>query len=105
MSHTKEAAIELAIDGCIEDDVMAGLLKKERARVRNILISGLTEEEKEQLYEMQRKRDVEEARTEAFQSAKYEDVNRLVSDGLYDVERACEVLGVQYEEYLKYSSN
>ena len=87
---------------------MAGLLKKERARVRNILIEGLTEEEKEQLYEMQRKRDVEEAKAESYQKgledAKYEGINRLVSAGLCDAERACEVLCVQYEDYLKYCS-
>lgn len=91
---SKEAAIRKGIDNCIRDGILAGILTEERDRVENILIRGLTEEEKERLYEIQRKREVEEAR--------FEDIDRIVAGGLCDAEKACEILGVSPEDYKKH---
>ena len=94
--YSKEEAIGMAIDDCIRDGIMAELLTEERDRVENILIRGLTEEEKEQLHEIQLKW----ARSEA----RFEDVYRIVAAGHYDLETACEILGVSVEDYNEYIS-
>lgn len=61
---TKEEAVRAAIDDCIERGILVDLLRKERDRVENILIRGLTDEEREELHQMQLKREHEEAREE-----------------------------------------
>ncbi len=91
----------MAIDGCIEDDILADLLRKERARVRNILLEDLTEEEREQLYEMQRERDVEEGIEKGRKEGKLEAVSVIVAGGLCDAEKACEIIGIPYDKYLE----
>ena len=91
---SKEEAIRSAIDDCIRDGVMVDLLRKERDRVENMLIIGLTEEQKEHLHKMELEQEREEAQ--------YEAVDRIVADGFYDVESACNILGVELEAYNEY---
>ena len=38
-------AVESAVDSCIKDGILADVLRKERAKVKNILIAGLTEKQ------------------------------------------------------------
>lgn len=91
---TKEEAAKRAIDDCIEDNILSSLLRKERARVENILIRGLTEEQREQLHEIQLQR--------AIRESKYEDIERITANDLCDVEKACALLGVDIDGYREY---
>lgn len=93
-NYTKEDAVALAIDTCIDDGILEELLRKERARVRNILIDGLTEEEKERLREYQ----IDRARREA----RFDDVSKIVESGLAGLERACGLLDVDIDAYREY---
>ena len=91
---SKEEAIGQAIDDCIRDDVMADLLRREKDRVENMMIIGLTEEQKEHLHKMELEQEREEA--------KYEDVDRIVAEGFCDAARACEILEVDLKAYNEY---
>ena len=68
--------------------------ERERARIMNILYSGLTQEQVESLH----KWEVEQGREET----RFEDIDKLVADGYYDEKRACEILGVDIEAYKEY---
>ncbi len=56
----------------------------------NILYSGLTQEQVDNLHKWE------------IEQTKFEAIKRLVADGIYDAERACEVLGVDIEAYREY---
>lgn len=125
--HTKEESVEIAIESCIKDGILEKILRKERAKVANALYTALTEEEIERLrvYEMEtaikegREKGIKEGREEGIKEGleqgieqgieqgsrrtKFEDVDKLISSGLADVEKACEVLGVNIEEYKKHA--
>ena len=72
--YSKEDAIRTAIDDCIRDGILADLLIKERDRVENILIRGITEEEREHLYEMQLERE----HKEAYEEGNIEGEDRII---------------------------
>ena len=137
---SKEEAAKRTIDDCIRDGVLSGLLRKERDRVENILIRGLTDEEREHLHEIQMQRateeglqqgreeglqqgreeglqqglqqgieqglqqGIEQGLQQGFQRGKLDDVCKLVADGYYNVDKACELLGVDIEAYKEYIS-
>jgi hypothetical protein len=100
---TNEEASHKAIDSCIKDHILEDILRKERARVRNILYSGLTEEETRRMHEWELEEQTKEAREEAREEAKQDAVKRLVADGKYDVHEACEVLGVDEKVYQQHN--
>lgn len=91
------------MNSCIEDGVLEEFLRKERDKVENILIRGLTEEEKKEVERINQeyykeqglKQGLEEGRT----LTKLEDVDKLVASGVLDPIKACEILGVSYDEY------
>lgn len=97
---SKESAVKRAIEECIRDDILADMLRKERARVENVLIKGLTEEEKERLHEMQ----LSDAHKEGLQEGTFKSLDKLVSEDILDLEGACELLGVSVEDYKSYCS-
>lgn len=108
---SKEEAVAQAVNECIRDGILADLLRKERARVENILIRGLSEEEEQQLKEMQinralkegrekgREEGLKEGREEGIKEGRYEAVLKIVEGGLCDEKQACELLGVDYKTY------
>ena len=97
--NSKEEAVAQAVNECIRDGILADLLRKERARVENILIRGLTEEEELQLKEMQINRAIKEGREEGIKEGRYEAIFKIVEGGLCDEKQACELLGVDYKAY------
>lgn len=87
----KELATDMAMDSCIRDGILTDILREERARMREHLIGGLTEEEKEEVHAWEKECVREEAGFEA--------VDKLVGADIADTERACEVLGVDPVAY------
>ncbi|MBR3330227.1 MAG: hypothetical protein IKG25_03310 [Mogibacterium sp.] len=82
-------------------EYISDVLRRERDKVENILIRGLTEEEKKKLERLNQEYYMEEGLAKGRQSTKLEDVDRLVASGVMDAVKACEVLGVSYDEYDK----
>lgn len=83
------------------------LLRKERDKVENILIRGLTEEEKKEVerinQEYYKEQGIEQGLKQGLEKGrtltKLEDVDKLVASGVLDPIKACEILGVSYDEY------
>ena len=98
---SKEEAVEKTVDSCIEDDILADILRKERAKVMSRLFKGLTEEQKERMYAYEKECEREEGREEGRMEAVY----KVVAEGAYTEERACEVLGVDIDRYREYISS
>ena len=96
---TKEEAVEKAVDSCIEDDILSDILRKERAKVMKKLYSGLTEEQKERMYAYEKEVECEEARAEGRTEGLFEAVDKLVAEGVYSEEKACDLLGVDIDGY------
>ena len=88
---------------CIIDGVLEEVLRRERDKVENILIRGLTEEEKKKLERLNQEYYMEEGLAKGMEegrkSTKFEDVDKLVAAGVMDAAKACEILGVPYDEY------
>ena len=53
---------------------------------------------------MQRKQAYREGLKEGVSMAKFENVEALVTEGTFTAEKACEILGVLYEDYLAHIS-
>ena len=76
--------------------------------MENLLIRGLTEEEQQMLKELQ----IKDAREEGIEKgveigaaeANMEAVDKLAADGTISAEKACEILGVSMEDYLKWKA-
>jgi predicted transposase/invertase (TIGR01784 family) len=100
---TNEEAVSTAMNSCIEDGVLEEFLRKERDKVENILIRGLTEEEKKEVerinQEYYKEQGIEQGLVEGRTLTKLEDVDKLVASGVLDPIKACEILGVSYDEY------
>ena len=83
--------------------------------MENILIRGLTEEEKKKLERLNQEyyreeglakgmeeglaKGMEEGLAKGRKATKLEDVDKLVASGVMDAAKACEILGVPYDEY------
>jgi len=87
------------MNSCIEDGVLEEFLRKERDKVENILIRGLTEEEKKEVERINQEYYKEQGLEEGRTLTKLEDVDKLVASGVLDPIKACEILGVSYDEY------
>ena len=87
---------------------------------KEVFYTALTEEEIEWLRNYQRERDIRErerdiresreeglaeGREEGITQAKLEDVECIVASGMADAEKACEVIGVNIEDYKEYKSS
>ena len=93
-----EDAVGRTVDSCIEDGILVEILRKERARIMNTLISGLTQEQVESLH----KWEIEQSREEGREEARFEAIDKFVADGICDADKACEVLGVNIDAYNEY---
>ena len=122
--YSDEEAVSTAVDSCIKDGILTDILKKERDKVENILIRGLTEEEKKKLERMELEYRLEKAETEGLErgmakglekgmaeglekgmtEGRFKDVQILVSKGILDEDQACEALGVSKEDYMAFIS-
>ena len=67
--------------------------------MENILIRGLTEEEKKEVERINQEYYKEQGLEEGRTLTKLEDVDKLVASGVLDPIKACEILGVSYDEY------
>ena len=67
--------------------------------MENILIRGLTEEEKKKLERLNQEYYREEGLAKGRRATKFEDVDKLVAAGVMDAAKACEILGIPYGEY------
>lgn len=109
--YTKEKAVDLAIDSCIDDHIMEELLRRERAKVANTLYTALSEEEIAWLRNMQMERatregleqGLEQGIKQGIEQGKLESVDNLVKKGVLNVVAACDAVGVDMEEYQKYA--
>ena len=121
---TKEDAVDRAIDSCIKDGILDGMLRKERAKVANALYTALTEEEIEELRRIQLERATKEGLEKGIaeglekgiaeglekgiaagrEEGKFEDVLKLISGGVLDEENACRVLEVNQEDYVSWKA-
>ena len=127
-----EDAVSEAIDSCIRDGIMSDFLRREKARVGNILYTALSEEQIEDLREYERRMDHEEAvaeglakghaeglekgraeglekgraegRAKGRAEARFEAVEKIAAAGLVDEAEACEVIGVSLEDYKKFKA-
>ena len=88
--------------------------------MENLLIRGLTEEEQQMLKELQlkdareegreagRAEGIAEGRAEGIElgiaEAKLEAVDKIAADGTISAEKACELLEVSLEDYLKWKT-
>ena len=54
---------------------------------------------------VERKQWLKEGRAEGLAEAKLDAVDKLVASGLADEAKACEVLGVSLDDYLKHKTN
>lgn len=89
-------AIDLAIDTCIEEDILKELLVKNRGEVRNMVLSTYNKE----AYE----RDLrEEGRIEGREMEKQEIARKLL--GVLAVETIAEKTGLSVEEVQKLEKN
>ena len=95
-----EETAHMAIDSCIEDGILEDILRKERARVVNSLIRGLTEEEVKELREW----EIEHSYELGHAQRGFEAVDLLVDKGILDAETACETLKVDFEDYKKWKA-
>ena len=76
----------------------------------NALYTALTEEEIEELRRIQMERATKEGFDNGFdkgydqgsKATKFEDVDKLIAEGTFAAERACEILDVDYDSYLEY---
>lgn len=100
----KELATDMTMDSCIRDGILADILLEERARMREHLIGGLTEEEKEELHAWEKECEREEGRKEGHEEAGFEAVDKLVSEGSFDMEKACDILEVDLSGYRKWKA-
>ena len=95
------------MQSCINDGVLEEVLRRERDKVENILIRGLTEEEKKKLERLNQEyymeeglaKGMEEGLAKGRKATKLEDVDKLVASGVMDAAKACEILRVPYDEY------
>ena len=88
---SKDDAVMLTIDSCIEDGILTDILRKERARVMSTLVIGLTEEQKERMHayekECEREEGREEGRAEGLEEGRAEVIRLteyLLSDDRID---------------------
>ena len=94
-------------------EYISEVLRRERDKVENILIRGLTEEEKKKLERLNQEyymeeglaKGMEEGLAKGRKSTKLEDVDKLVAAGVMDAAKACEILGVPYGEYENQGQN
>ena len=105
---SKEEAVRMAIDSCIADGILEDILRKERARVVNSLIRGLTEEEVKELREWEIEHSYELGLEKGLEKGHiqrgYEAVDLLVDEGTFGAEKACETLKVDFEDYKKWKA-
>ena len=106
-------AVDEAVDSCIEDGILVNVLRKERARVKNILYAGLTKKQEKELIELQKQRAIEAAVKEAVEkntaevqlAHKIKTVDNLVEQNILTLDKACDFMKLPVEEYLKYKQN
>ena len=79
----KELATDMTMDSCIRDGILKDILIEERARMREHLIGGLTEEEKEELHAWEKECECEEGRKEG-QDTIIKMNEYLIEQGRYD---------------------
>ena len=94
----RENAVRMAIDSCIEDGILEYILRKESAMVRNILISGLTEEEEKELH----KWEIEHTRELALEEGREKEIVLMYKDGDITEETALRRLSCSKEDLSKY---
>ena len=97
---TKEA-VEATINECISRDILKEYLESRRAEVIDMMSFLFDDDKIQELHERSIRR---EAREEGREEAQYQDVGKLVADGIYDAQRACEILGVDIEAYKAYQN-
>lgn len=94
---TREAVKE-TIDECIENNILKDYLVERRKDVMDIMTALFDDDVIQEMYE-------KSIRRESREEGKYEDVSRLVTEKILDLEKACEVLGVDIDAYKKYIAN
>ena len=106
----KEAAIDAAIDSCINDGILADLLLKHKAEVKDMIWTEYNEEEvyrlmrrdaKEEGLEEGRKEGRKEGREEGREEGTIKVLCELVEDGTLPLEKAAERAGLSPEEFLQ----
>lgn len=99
--YANEDAVKMAIDSCLEEGILAEILGKERARVENIFIKGITEEEYRQVLERDKQIDIKEAEEKTRLEERIDTIDGLVARKGFSLEEACEFRGMSVEEYHK----
>lgn len=105
-NNTAEDAVDAAIESCISDGILAEILRKERARVKNILIAGLNEEQQKKAIEWGKKFAIEEAVKKTTEEVRLteraEMIDKLVNSKMLDLQEACNFAELPLSEYLAY---
>lgn len=102
-SLSDEAAAKKAVSSCIEDGILADILRKERAKVENILIAGLNEEQQKKVIEFNKQYAIEmavkNAVAETKLQAKLDTIRKLIEVRGDSIEDACEFMGMTVDEF------
>ena len=98
-----------AIEECIEKDVLTEYLESKKAEVVDIMMAlfdrDLIQEMhdnsiQERSHEEGREEGLVKGREEGREEGVFESVDKLVAEGTFTAQKACEILGVDYSKYL-----
>ena len=95
-----EEAVSNAVDACMKEGILVDILGKEKAKVENIILRGLTEEEKKEVERI----NLEYATEQGLEQGIMTSVDKLIANTDMNLQKACEVLGVSVADYEKYKS-
>ena len=92
--------------------MLEDILRKERARVENVLISGITDEELKELHdweiehshELGVEEGLEKGLAEGTEKRGYDAVEKIIAGGKYDAAEACDLIEVDYNSYINWKS-
>ena len=86
-----------AIEECIQKNVLKEYLESKKTEVVDIMMALF---DRALIQEMHDNSIQERSREEGREEGMFESVDKLVAEGTFTAEKACEILGVDYSNYL-----
>ena len=96
-----------AIEECIQKNVLKEYLESKKTEVVDIMMALfdrdlIQEMHDNSIQERSREEGIEEGLVKGREEGVFESVDKLVAEGTFTAEKACEILGVDYSKYLSY---
>lgn len=105
---TNEDAVDAAMDECIVDGVLEEFLRRERSRVKNVLLYGMTEEEIRETQQSILEKAVAESHVDGIRegivTGKAEGVDNLIRKKGFTLDEACGIVDMSVDDYYAYKS-